>query len=63
VFVLNINKIDLFNLIKNPLFTVLYTLIKNKIRINFNVFINTKANRFVFINLTLINQLYKRLSL
>jgi hypothetical protein len=53
----------LFNLIKGPFFIVLYTLAKNKIEIDFNVFINTRANRFAFINLTLTDQLYKGLGL
>ena len=59
----NINKIDLFNLIKGLSFIVLYILIKNKIKINLNILINTKANSFVFINLTLIDQLYTKLDL
>jgi hypothetical protein len=59
----NINKINLFNLIKGSSLIVLYTLAKNKIRIDFNILINTKANRFVFINLTLADQLYKELGL
>ena len=55
MFTLNIKEINLFNLIKRPFFIVLYTLVKNKIRIDFNTLINTKTNRFAFINLTLIN--------
>ena len=63
MFILNINKINLFNLIKGLSFIVLYILIKNKIEINLNIFINTKTNSFVFINLTLIDQLYTKLDL
>ena len=63
MFILNINKINLFNFIKDLPFMVLCILVKNKIRINFNTLINTKTNRFVFINLTFIDQLYTKLGL
>ena len=63
MFTLNINKIDLFNFIKDLFFIVLYILVKNKIRIDFNILINTKANKFVFINLTFISQFYIKLGL
>jgi hypothetical protein len=53
----------LSNLIKGSFFTVLYTLTKNRIEINFNIFVNTRINRFVFINITFVNQLCKGLSL
>ena len=59
----NINKINLSNFIKGLSLTVLYTLVKNKIKINFNTLTDTKANRFVFINLTLTSQLYTKLGL
>ena len=63
IYIFNINKIDLFYFIKGPFLIVLYILTKNKIEINFNILINIKANRFVFINTTLINQIYKGLRL
>jgi hypothetical protein len=52
---LKIQKINLLNLIKGSPFTVLCTLAKNRIGINFNILTNTKANRFAFINITFAN--------
>ena len=45
----------MLNLIRGTPLIVLYTLAKNKIRINLDILVNTKANGFVFINTTLAN--------
>jgi len=53
----------LFNLIRGLPLTVPYTLAKNGIGIDLDILTNTKANGFVFINITLIDQLCECLSL
>jgi hypothetical protein len=53
--VLKIQKINLLNLIRGSPLIVLCTLAKNKIGINLNILVDTRANRFVFINTTLVN--------
>ena len=54
-YALNINKINLSNLIKGLPFTVLCTLVKNRIRIDINILADTKANRVAFIDIALAN--------
>jgi len=63
VFTLDISKVDLTKLIGGPPLIVLYTLTKNRIRVDFNILIDTRVNRFVFIDIDLIEQLYKGLGL
>jgi hypothetical protein len=53
----------LSNLIKGSFFTVLCTLAKNRIEIDFDIFADTRANRFVFIDITFVDQLCKDLEL
>ena len=53
----------MLNLIGGLLLIVLYTLVKNRIEINLNILADTRANRFVFINTTFVDNLYKGLSL
>ena len=45
----------MLNLIRGSPLIVLYTLVKNGIAINLNILIDTRANRFAFINTTLVN--------
>jgi hypothetical protein len=52
---LDIQEIDLSNLIKGSSFTVLYTLAKNRIEIDLDILVDTGANRFVFIDTTLVD--------
>jgi hypothetical protein len=52
---LKIQKINLSNLIRGSPLIVLCTLAKNRIGINFDILVNTKANRFVFINITFVD--------
>jgi hypothetical protein len=63
LYILDIQKIDLLNLIKSSLFTVLYILTKNRIEIDLDIFVDTRVNRFVFIDITFTNQFCKSLSL
>jgi hypothetical protein len=63
LYILDIYKIDLSNLIKSSSFTVLYTLAKNRIEIDLDIFVDTRVNRFVFINITFTDQFCKSLSL
>jgi hypothetical protein len=49
----------LSNLIKGSSFTVLYILAKNRIEIDFDILVDTGANRFVFIDITFTDQLCK----
>ena len=51
------------NLIGGSSLTVLCTLAKNRIRIDFDILVDTGANGFVFINATLADQLCKGLGL
>jgi hypothetical protein len=55
VFILDINKINLTNLIGGPSLIVLYTLVKNRIGVNLNILIDTRVNRCVFIDIDLID--------
>ena len=55
MFVLDISKVDLTKLIGGPSLTVLCTLTKNRIRVDFNILIDTRANRFIFINTDLVD--------
>ncbi len=55
MFILDISKVNLTKLIEGPLFIVLYTLVKNRIRVNFNILIDTRVNRFIFIDIDLID--------
>ena len=56
-------KIDLSRLIKGRHFTVLYTLSKNRYRITFSAFINSRANDFIFINTAYVNNILTFLNL
>jgi hypothetical protein len=49
----------LSNLIEGSSFTVLCTLAKNRIEIDLDIFIDTRTNRFVFIDITFTDQLCK----
>ena len=60
---MDIQEIDLSNLIKGSLFTVLCTLTKNEIGIDLDILVDTRANGFVFIDTTLADQLCKGLNL
>ena len=59
LYTLDIQEIDLSNLIKSSLLTVLYTLAKNRIEVDFDILADTRVNRFAFIDITLIDQLCK----
>ena len=50
MFVLDISKVNLTKLIEGPPLIVLCTLTKNRIRVNFNILVDTRANRFTFID-------------
>jgi len=52
---LDISEVDLTKLIGGPPLTVLCTLTKNRIGVNFNILIDTRANRFVFIDTDLVD--------
>ena len=55
MFVLDISKVNLTNLIEGPPLIVLCTLVKNRIRVNFNILIDTRVNRFTFIDIDLVD--------
>ena len=55
MFTLDISKVNLIKLIEGPPLIVLYTLTKNRIRVNFNILIDTRVNRFIFIDINLID--------
>ena len=55
MFILDISKVNLTNLIEGPPLTVLYTLVKNRIGVNFNILIDTRVNRFIFIDTNLVD--------
>ena len=63
MYILDIQEINLSNLIKGSSLTVLCTLAKNRIEVDFNILADTRANRFVFINTTFADQLCKGLGL
>jgi hypothetical protein len=60
---LDIQEIDLSNLIRGSSLTVLCTLTKNEIGIDLDILVDTGANRFVFIDMTLADQLCRGLNL
>jgi hypothetical protein len=60
---LDIQKIELSNLIEGSSLTVLYTLAKNRIEIDLDILADTRTNRFVFIDIILVDQLCKGLGL
>ena len=55
MFTLDISKVNLTKLIRGPPLIVPCTLVKNRIGVNFNILIDTRVNRFVFINTNLID--------
>ena len=55
MFVLDIKEIDLTTLIGGLPLIVLYTLVKNRIGVDFNILIDTRVNRFMFIDIYLID--------
>jgi hypothetical protein len=63
LYILDIQEIDLLNLIEGSSFIVLYILAKNRIEINLDIFADTEANRFVFIDMTFADQLCRDLNL
>ena len=52
---LDINKIDLSNLIGGAPLIVLCTLVKNRIGIDIDILVDTRANKFAFIDTTLVD--------
>ena len=63
MFILDIKEINLTTLIGGLLLIVLYTLVKNRIGVDFNILIDTRANGFVFIDTHLTDRLCKGLDL
>jgi hypothetical protein len=63
LYALDIYKIDLSNLMGGSPLIVLCTLAKNGIGINLDILVDTRANGFAFIDVTLVDQLCEGLSL
>ena len=55
MYALDISEIDLSSLIGGLPLIVLYTLVKNGIGIDLDILVDTRANRFAFINITLVD--------
>ena len=55
MFILDISKVDLTKLIGGPPLIVLCTLAKNRIGVNFNILVDTRVNRFTFIDIDLVD--------
>ena len=63
MFILDIKEIDLTTLIGGLPLTVLYTLVKNRIGVDFDILIDTRVNGFMFIDTHLTDRLCKGLDL
>jgi hypothetical protein len=62
-YIFSLSKIDLSRFIRNKYFILLYIVSKNRYRIIFIIFTNSRANSFVFINTAYIIDITKFLNL